>query len=174
MKLIITILFCFAASVAFSQASNSFPASFIGTWKGKLQWIRAGMPTEEFSMQLRIQRADTAGQFTWQINYGEDNKDIRPYLLKAIDTAKGHWVIDETDGIILDSYLHGNCLQGAFTVNNNTIVDNYCIADGKMNVEFFSIRLGDKKESGKGTADVPTVTSYRIGSYQVGKLSKTD
>ena len=149
-----------------------FPYSFIGNWKGKLNWMVAGRATRSFSMQLRIHPADTAGQYTWQILYGDSGKDNRPYILKPIDTAKGHWVVDEKDGIILDSYVHGNSIHGAFTVMGNTIVDNYKVENGKMQVEFFSIKLEDKKQSGKGTEDTPFVDSYRISSYQTGVLSK--
>ena len=109
----------------------------------------------------------------WQIIYGDDNKDNRPYILKPIDTAKGHWIIDEHDGIILDSYVHGNSIHGAFTVQGNTIIDNYTIENGKMRVEFFSIKLDDKKQSGKGTAETPFVDSYLISSYQTGVLERS-
>ena len=153
-------------------ATASFPQSFTGNWKGKLQWMVSGKPTQIFTMQLRIQPADTAGQYTWQIIYGDDNKDNRPYLLKPLDTAKGHWIVDERDGIILDSYVHGDALHGAFTVQGNTIVDNYKVEGDKMYVEFFSIRLADKKQSGKGTDETPFVDSYRIASYQSGVLWK--
>jgi hypothetical protein len=131
-----------------------------------------GKPAQNFSMQLRIQPTDSANQYTWQIIYGDDNKDNRPYILKAIDTAKGHWIVDENDGIILDSYVHGSCIHGAFTVQGNTIVDNYCIEAGLMKVEFFSIKLGDKKQSGKGTEETPFVDSYKISSYQTGVLTR--
>lgn len=152
--------------------ATTFPHTFIGNWKGKMQWMVAGKPSQTFSMQLRIQPADTAGQYTWQIIYGDDNKDNRPYILKPVDTAKGHWIVDENDGILLDSYVHGNAVHGAFTVQGNTIVDNYKVENGKMYVEFFSIKLSDKKQSGKGTEETPFVDSYRISSYQTGILTK--
>jgi hypothetical protein len=162
----------FFSGMLFSQAkpAGPFPKAFTGKWKGKLNWMMAGKPTQTVTMQLIILPADTAGQYTWQIIYGDDKKDNRPYLLKPIDTAKGHWVVDENDGIILDSYVHGNCIHGAFTVMGNTIVDNYCIEGNNMTVEFFSIKLDDKTQSGKGTDETPTVTSYRVGSYQKGVL----
>jgi len=125
-------------------------------------------------MQLIILPADSAGQYTWKIIYGEDGKDFRPYLLKPVDMATGHWVVDEGDGIMLDSYVHGNSIHGSFTVGNNTIVDNYRIENGKMFVEYFTIQLGQKKTSGKGTAEIPLVDSYRIGSYQSGWLTKQE
>lgn len=42
--------------------------------------------------------------------------------------------------------MHDNAVHGAFTVQGNTIVDNYTIENGKMKVEFFSIKLEDKKQ----------------------------
>ena len=162
------------ATRAYVNCNDIFPKCFIGNWKGTIQWMIAGKPTRPFTMRLNIQPSDTAGQYTWQIIYGDDNKDNRPYILKAVDTAKGHWVIDENDSIILDSYVHGNSIHGAFTVQGNTIIDNYTIENGKMRVEFFSIKLDDKKQSGKGTAETPFVDSYLISSYQTGLLTRVD
>jgi len=89
-----------------------------------------------------------------------------------VDTAKGHWIVDELDGIILDSYVHGNSIHGAFTVQGNTIIDNYRVENDTMFVEFFSFKLADKKTSGKGTDETPFVDSYGMGSFQTGKLNK--
>jgi hypothetical protein len=155
-----------------AQQKNTFPKNFIGNWKGSLQWMVAGKPTQTFTMQLRIQPEDTAGQYTWQIIYGDKEQDNRPYILKPVDTAKGHWVVDEKNGIMLDSYIHGNCLHGAFTVQGNTIVDNYCVQGNTMQVEFFSIKLAEKKQSGYGTDESPNVDSYRLSSYQKGVLKR--
>jgi hypothetical protein len=172
LKSVLTATALFLCITIWAQQKNNFPKNFIGNWKGTLQWIIAGKPAQTFTMQLRINTADTAGQYTWQIIYGDDDKDNRPYLLKPVDTAKGYWVVDEKNGIVLGSYVHGNCLQGAFTVNENTIVDNYCLEGDSINVEFFSIKLGDKKQSGKGTDEVPHVDSYRVSSYQKGVLTR--
>ena len=169
------IIFLFSSSSIFAQAPGiSFPGSFIGKWKGKLQWIVTGKPTQIFTMQLRVLPTDTAGIYTWQIIYGDKEQDNRPYQLKAVDTSKGHWIIDENNGIVLDNYVFKNCLKGAFTVMGNTIVNNYCIENDELTVEFSTIKLADKKSTGKGTDDSPYVDSYRISSYQVGILKKTE
>ncbi len=157
---------------ALKEMEATFPSSFIGNWRGQLEWMVAGKPTQTFTMQLKIQPTDTANQYTWQIIYGDYNKDNRPYLLKPVDTAKGHWIVDELDGIILDSYVHGNSIHGAFTVQGNTIIDNYRVENDTMYVEFFSIRLADKKTTGKGTDETPFVDSYGMVAYQIGKLNK--
>jgi hypothetical protein len=171
-KILPLAFFIFSIQFLEGQNKNTFPKSFIGNWKGKLQWMVAGKPTQIFTMQLRIQPTDTVNQFNWQIIYGDDSKDNRPYILKPADAGKGHWVIDENNGIVLDSYVHGNAVHGAFTVQDNTIVDNYKVENGRMYVEFFSIKLAGKKQSGKGTEESPFVDSYRISSYQTGVLIK--
>lgn len=172
MKFILSVTLLFISFTAAAQQKSNFPQNFIGNWKGTLQWMVAGKPTQTFTMQLRIQPADTAGQYTWQIIYGDDDKDNRPYILKPVDTAKGYWVVDERNGIVLGSYIFGNCLQGAFSVSENTIVDNYCVDGDGMQVEFFNIKLADKKQSGKGTDEVPLVESYRLSGYQKGILKR--
>lgn len=154
----------------FCQAQ--FPDAFLGEWKGKLSWMVPGKETREFAMSLEVKKKDSVNTYNWFIKYGDNKTDIRPYTLKLIDTAKQQWAIDEDNGIILDNYVAGNCLQGSFTVMNNTIVNNYCVESGKMRVEFFTIRLTDKKTSGKGTADSPSVDSYRMAGYQYGLLEK--
>jgi hypothetical protein len=180
-KQLFILLICFCSTTTAQNIKASkvkkvgasiFPQSFIGNWKGKMQWMIAGKPTQTFTMQLRVQPTDSTNQFTWQIIYGDDNKDNRPYILKPIDAAKGHWVVDEGDGILLDSYLHGNSLHGAFTVQGSTIVDNYTVENSFMKVEFFTIKLEEKKQSGKGTEETPLVQSYKIASYQTGVLKK--
>lgn len=160
----------------FAQPPTVFPGSFTGSWKGKLQWMVTGKPSREFTMQLIITPAENTGQYNWLVIYGDSSGtvDNRPYLLKPVDTVIGHWLIDERNGIFLDSYVFGNCLQGAFTVQGNTIVNNYCVAGNKLSVEFFSINLQDKKTSGKGTSDVPLVNSYKMGSYQTGVLLRQE
>lgn len=156
-----------------ADSANIFPGTFLGRWKGELQWMRAGKPGQQFQMQLIILPADSVGVYTWQIIYGEQGKDNRPYLLKPINKALGHWSIDEQNGILLDGYLHGNSFHGAFTVGDNTIVDNYRVEGDSLFVEFFTIRLNDKKNSGKGTEESPRVQSYRMSGYQLGVLHRT-
>lgn len=155
-----------------TPSSDAFPSSFLGHWKGKLLWERPGKNQQEITMQLIIQPADSAGQYTWQIVYGDSMKDNRPYCIKPVDAAKGHWVIDEGDGILLDTYIFGNAITGAFTVQGSTIVDEYKVENNQLRVTFHTIQLGIKTTSGKGTEDVPFVDSYRMSAYQSGVLTR--
>ena len=74
-----------------AQNKNSFPQDFIGKWKGTLEWHRAGNTPQTVNMELYIlPSTDTAGQYTWHLIYGSVSADSRPYILKPVDTAKGH------------------------------------------------------------------------------------
>jgi hypothetical protein len=122
-------------------------------------------------MRLNVLPADS-GRYTWQIIYGDDEKDNRPYLLVPVDTAKGHWVVDERNSILLDSYWIGNRFVGAFTVQNSTIVDQYWIEPDGLHVEFITYAAKPLKATGGTSNDVPPVDSYQVKSVQRGVLKR--
>ena len=157
-----------------STVEKSFPSNFIGKWQGKLKWYSNGKFKMEFTMRLNVQPTDSVGKYTWQIIYGDDKKDNRPYFLRAVDTAKGHWVVDENDGIKIDSYVAGNSIHSAFTVQNSTIMDNYTVHGKTMDIEFFTILLKESNKTGQGTEEHPFVDSYKVVSYQKGVLKKME
>jgi hypothetical protein len=157
---------------ASGQAGN-FPRDWLGTWKGQLQWFKTGTAKpQQVQMELRIAAGDSAGTYHWHLQYGAAGADSRPYLLKPVDAEKGHWVIDERNGIVLDQFWVGNRLCGAFTVQNNTIINSYQVEDGKLQVEFYSLPAKPLQSSGLGTDDSPKVDSYRVGSYQKALLER--
>lgn len=169
-----TILFsCFASFVFLQAGAQAFPENFIGHWEGELNWYRAGTrEPQKVRMQLIVRAADTVGQYTWQLIYGEKSEDNRPYLLKPVDTARGHWIIDERNGILLDQYWSGNRFTGAFTVQSTTIVNQYWREGELMRAEFLSFPSKPVSTSGNGTEDVPRVDSYALRAYQQAVLKR--
>ena len=166
-------LLTFVSINACALHAQDFPVAFIGNWRGELLWYKAGVKEpQKVPMQIRIQPADTAGQYTWQIIYGANGADNRPYLLKPVDTAKGHWMIDERNGIRLDQYWVGNRFTSAFTVQLTTIVDSYWREGESLIAEFHSLSAKPVSTSGLGTEESPTVTSYAARGYQRAILYK--
>jgi len=164
-----TLLFC---EVSFAQQS-AFPKDWVGNWKGELIWMRSGKTdTTRVPVQLRIHPADSINTYTWQIIYGSAGDDNRPYLLKPVDPAKGHWVVDEKNGILLDQYLIGNRLCGAFTVQQSTIINQYWLEGNRLMIEFLNVGAQTLHSTGKGTEDSPVVNSYKVASYQKAELRK--
>ena len=157
-----------------SVAPASFPAAFVGHWKGNLEWFPAGSKEpRKVVMHLRVYpHRDSSGQYTWNLIYGEVSKDNRPYLLKPIDTTGGHWIIDEVNGIKVDQYWTGGKLCSAYTVQQVTIANNYWIEKGDLVAEFISYNTKPIAKTGMGTDDIPYVYSYEIRSYQKAILKK--
>ena len=123
-------------------------------------------------MQLRIQPADSAGHYTWHLIYGEENKDSRPYILKPLDTVKGHWLLDELNGILIDHYYVAGRMSSAFTVINSTIINNTWREGDKLIVEFYGLTAKPVSTTGKNTDESPTVNSYGVRTYQRAELTK--
>lgn len=157
-----------------AQEKTVFPEPFVGKWKGTLEWIRGGNPqAQTVNMELFILPSkDTAGQYSWHLIYGSATQDSRPYILKPVDTAKGHWVIDEVNGIVLDQFWIGKRFIGSFTVGNSTIVNTYYFENDNLIVEFIAYAAQPVAKTGKGTEDSPFVNSYAIKSFQRAVLKK--
>jgi hypothetical protein len=156
------------------NAQNNFPQDYTGKWKGTLEWFRSGTAQpQQVNMELYVVPSkDSAGQYSWHLIYGTATTDSRPYVLKPVDTAKGHWVIDELNGIILDQFWVGNRFVGSFTVGNSTIVNSYHLENGDMIVEFISYPAKAIAKTGKGSEESPFVDSYAVKSFQRAVLKK--
>jgi hypothetical protein len=171
-KIIVVAVALLCACISYAQ--TKFPEDWIGTWKGEISWNRFGNDTvKDFKMQLRIQPADSVGHYTWHIIYGDSSKDSRPYLMKAVDKNKGHWLLDERNGIFIDHYYFAGKLSCAFTVQNTTIINN-CWREGEeLIVEFYALSAKAVSTTGLNTDDSPIVNSYGVRSYQRAELKKS-
>lgn len=157
--------------VCLSAQPSSFPESFVGNWKGTLTWSRPGKQTQQFTMRLNIQPADS-GRYTWQIIYGDDQKDNRPYLLQPVDTAKGHWQIDERNAIVLDSYIIGNTFSSVFSVSGSTIVSKYELTKAGLQISYTTFATTPVTTTGGTSNEIPPVDSYKVVGLQQGLLTK--
>ena len=62
--------------------TNSFPASWVGNWKGELLWYKAGSRTTKSEYGVEDSPADSGTNFTWHIIYGSPSDDSRPYKMR--------------------------------------------------------------------------------------------
>ena len=171
MKIIVAVVFLLSA---YSVKAQNFPADWLGHWKGELNWYQgANKEPKKVPMQLSIQPTDSSHRFSWNLTYGADAVDTRPYTLMAVDSSKGHWRIDENNGIVLDQYRVADKLSGAFTVQSSTIINNYWLENGQLHVEFYNISARPVAVTGLGTNESPSVSSYQVKSYQKAILSRS-
>ena len=173
MRTVVFLILVLLSYTSYSQ--KGFPDPFVGHWKGEIEWYRPGVDTaKKFKMQLIIQPADSANHYTWKIVYGERGEYTRPYMLKPVDPAKGHWMVDEQNGILLDQYWIGPKFYSVFSVGGMTIVNSYWREGAQLLVEFASFPSKSVRTSGAGTEESPTVESYHVRSYQKGILSRVE
>ena len=165
---------CSAPKSAKTAAIPEFPKDYIGNWSGILQIYKGTGKVQEVPMQLNIQPLkDSAGtQYSWEIIYGEKAKDHRPYRLVPVDAAKGHWLVDENDGIQLDCFYLGGTLFSTFAVEGNLLTSMDRLENGKLYYEITSTKTKPFKTTGGLSKDSPPVDSYNIPTTQKAVLTR--
>ena len=177
MRIIIVISIVWLCSFGKTAAQpSSFPAGYVGQWKGTLTWTSAAKAPQQFTMRLQVQPLDS-GRYSWQIMYGDDSSatqktDTRPYRSIPVDTAKGHWQMDERNSIMLDGYYAANRFVFVFAVQGATIVSSYELVNDQLNIEFISYPSKPIAVTGGSTTDVPPVESFKVSSVQRGILKR--
>jgi hypothetical protein len=167
MKQLLTLLIC-TISVAVLAQETSFPKSFVGTWEGTLNWYKANNPSpQSIGFKVVFAPTDTANHYIWQLKYAD--QPVRDYLLKPVDQAKGHWVIDERNGILLDQFWVGNQLTGTFSVAGSTILNTYRLEKKQLVVEFHTLATNAIRKSGSGEN---LVDAFKMLGYQKAILRK--
>lgn len=165
-------LCCALQSAAQSTRAAEYMAPWIGHWKGELMWQVRADSVQKVEMHLVIAPLDSVGHYTWNLVYGADQTDNRGYTLKAVDVERGHWIVDENNGIVIDQFLIGNTFTSAFEVMGSTIVDVFELEGATMHVRFFSYGSQPTRVSGLGTEEIPTVNSFAMRSVQSVVLHK--
>ena len=172
--LVITYLTCLTNS--YSQDNSLTP--FVGTYEGTLEIYQGAKVAHSLPMSLKILPVDST-TWTFHITYHREGKeDFRPYDIRLINAEKGHYVIDEHNGILLDSYLNGNCLYEQFAIDNSGIIGTTCfLADNQLSYELIPINMEPTRISGdtiiKGDT-FPAVRSYQVYSTQKALLKRVD
>ncbi|MFM2016398.1 MAG: hypothetical protein RL007_54 [Bacteroidota bacterium] len=151
--------------------AQSFPDQFIGNWKGKLNIYQGPKLAQTINVALDVMPLDS-GRYDWVITYGDSGKDVRPYMLIPVDTAKGHWAIDEKDGIVLDIFVTGKKFTSTFAVMGSAVQVCYWIEGEELCMEIWSFNEKPDHKSGLGTEEVPEVNVYKFSGYHFAKMQK--
>jgi hypothetical protein len=150
----------------------TFPQSFIGEWRGSLLYYKSNNTTDTVAMELNILPTKASSEYYWQIIYGANKNDNRPYILKPVDSIAGKWIIDENNGIRLNGVFKGNRFMGAFAVGGNVIVDSYYLQGNELHIDFYSFKQEPTGKTGNSTEDSPNVDLFDIRSFQKAVLTR--
>lgn len=160
-----------------SHQHKTFPDEWLGVWEGTLHIYNHQNILQSIPITLENLPTDSADIFQWVIIYGEDKiKGKRDYVLKTKDKSKGHYVIDENNGILIDAYVVENKLISHFEVMGNHLTSIYERKDDQMIFEIIVNKSFPVQVSGnikaEGQEDIPEVKSYPIIGYQKAILSR--
>ena len=153
-----------------------FPEDWLGIWSGTLEIYNQKGVTQSLEMGLEIEKTDTVDVYDWTIIYGSDSTaQRREYQLIAIDTSKGHYMVDEKNGIFLDGYHMHDAFVSVFEVMDNTLVIAY---ERNMEGMNFTVDVFPSKEIGiSGDTlingqEIPEVKSFQYTGRQRAVLNK--
>lgn len=114
-------------------AGAAAPADWAGDWFGACTVTPAYQGIESFRAKLNIGPQSAEGRLRWKITYELAQRDVRDYQLVPVDAAKGHYAVDEKNGLLLDAFLADGVLYMPFTIGGTLITATYSVgADGVM------------------------------------------
>lgn len=155
-----------------AKAEATFPATWVGVWKGACDLIRGGKTAMQFPMELHVAPLE-AGRYTWTIVYGEGaKKQVRRYELLPVEGRADHFRIDEKNGIVLDAFLENDRLRNRFGVMDNVIEATYAREGDALTVTLTTFG-GKPLATTGGKAGVPPVTSFALKAVQRGVLRRS-
>lgn len=157
-------------SSAQAQATlHALPAEWDGLWKGSLTWIKSDGKKQEFGMELRVASVPGGNAKTWRITY--TGQPERPYEISPVAGEAGHFVIDEKNGLLIDSYLTDKVLYSMFLVSENFISTRFENRGDQIQVELTTFIRSSPRQT-KTTGGDFEVSAYRFGSVQRGILKR--
>ncbi|MBN23030.1 MAG: hypothetical protein CL678_17225 [Bdellovibrionaceae bacterium] len=152
-----------------SLGSSTFPDSWIGKWTGKAQTVRDQKIQRTMQMTLEIRSTENPDVFDFQIQY--EGEKVRQYELVAKNRSRGHWVLDEKNGILIDSFYSQNILRSLFMVNGKIIPFRYEKNRNRIHIDSPIFQAVQPNIS--GTPDF-SVSSFSIINSQIALLKKNE
>ena len=171
MKNKVFIIFLLIGFIGLSQTNESnFPNDFFGKYKGKLNIINAN-GSQQIDMEFHLLPTDTIGKYHYTIIYKSDKiNQERKYTLLEKDKTKGQYLVDENNGILLNSMYANNALYAIFEVQGGLLTTTEHFYKDYMDFEIM-YSLKEKVEKSLSTEEEPTeVFSYPVISVQKARL----
>lgn len=169
----IALVFLLFVSFGFAQTEESnFPNDFFGKYKGKLN-ITTANGSQEIDMEFHLLPSDTLGKYHYTIIYKSDKiNQERKYTLLEKDKSKGQYVVDENNGILLNTTFANNALYSIFEVQGGLLTTTEHFYENYMDFEIMYSLKEKVEKSGNTDKETPEVLSYPVISVQKAKLYK--
>ncbi|MBX7241575.1 MAG: hypothetical protein K1X92_07490 [Bacteroidia bacterium] len=180
MNRILILVFFYTINLVNAQQKDAFPESWAGVWKGKLEIITAKGVVQTVDKELHIRKIenekaeDTLRRWTWKIVYriNKDSTDERDYVLIEKDRAKGHYIMDEHNDILLDHYYLGGVLWSNFEVQGTRLTTISRMQGKKLMDEIIYGPTEPVQTTGGTSEEIPPVKSFPVKGVQRTVMKK--
>ncbi len=160
------------------DTTPTFPDDWLGEWEGTMTISQPGTESAKIPMSMSISTTDEEGRYEWKTNYnpGAENAVEKNYVLAELNTAKGLYLIDEQNSILMESYFVNGKLMSWYEVSQNLIFVSYELKDAQtLQMEIIAGKDRPISTTGRDTIDgaaIPEVNTFPINATQIGVLKK--
>lgn len=154
-----------------------FPDDWLGTYQGKMEMYN---PIKgkylEVGLKMVISKTDTIDRWRWQMFYDEfrGQKITKDYAVFRTDSMpKGHYKLDENNGILLDRTLMGNTFYDCFDIANQGLCSTSRIEGDCIYFEVYSYAKKNQNLSIINIEEkLDTIASYPLQYTQKAVLKR--
>lgn len=148
-----------------------------GLWAGTCRSIRPGGPAQEFKTSLNIRPISADGRrYSWTLTYGAvggRERQVRSYEIVAVDPARGHYLIDEKNGLKLDAYMVANQIFMPFAIGRVLITAKYVRMNGGVVMELPSFPVQPSRQTCLRSNPETCARSFALSSLQLCFLRRS-
>lgn len=139
----------------------------VGHWEGTMYLCSEGKINDSLRVKFEVEKMMDGKSWKWKTTYSAKSDEItKDYILRLVDDRSGSYVIDEGDGIMLNSFSFGNRLYSTFSVGDQLLTANYQL---DKEILFFEVTSGKK---GQATGD-GTIFNYSVEHIQKVAFRRT-
>ncbi len=169
--LIFTMFFTISGHTQTVSEPN-FPDDFFGIYKGTLN-IASSRGPSTYPMEFHLLPTDSIGKYHYILIYGDgDMRQERKYTLLTKDAAKGEYVVDENNGIVLDDKVIGNRMYSLFEVQGTILTTFITFEENHMDFEIVATQRENSKTTFAENEEKTEVISYPVSTIQRAVLIK--
>lgn len=149
-----------------------FPDDFFGIYTGSLQ-IVSEQGDQITPMEFHLLASDSIGRYAYTLVYGAGKtKLVRDYSLVEMDKENGLYVVNENNGILLDSKVIRNSMYTLFEVNDTLLTTFITFEKDYMVFEITATPKSGKRVTYTEDENKTEVISYPITTIQRAVLKK--
>jgi hypothetical protein len=175
---------CSSSKILNSKKKFDFPNDWFGSYNGTMSWYVGSEKKAEIPIKIEILESGDSNTIIWRTTYDSTKlypvKNVKDYKIIRNDSLeKGHYLMDEQNGIYLDLRLIDNSLYSCFDVVNEAKAKTTRLVsiDKLLNKnvlyhEIISYPEPDKKTGNEGTSEGFTVKSTEKISTQKATLRR--